>query len=246
MERLTIDMNADVGEGVGNEPQLLPYLSSCNIACGGHAGDKTTMRKVVALAQKHGVKVGAHPSFPDRANFGRVAVDMSSVALFTSIKEQIDTLLTVLDAMHEPLHHIKPHGALYNLAAVDTKIANVIIEVMKSIALPVKLYVPYQSVIAKLALQNNIPILYEVFADRNYNEDLTLVSRTSEAAIIHEPEAVFKHVYTMINTHKVTVLNGKEIPIKADTICIHGDNPEALSLVKHLRVQLERYGIAIH
>ncbi|GAA3552664.1 5-oxoprolinase subunit PxpA [Snuella lapsa] len=246
MKHLTIDINADVGEGLGNESELLPFVSSCNIACGGHAGGETTMRQVVALAQKYGVKVGAHPSFPDKVNFGRVAVDMSSVALFTSVKEQIDTLLTVLDAMHEPLHHIKPHGALYNLAAIDDKTAHVIIEVMKSIALPVKLYVPYQSVIANLAAKNNIPVLYEVFADRNYNEDLTLVSRASEGAIIHEQEAVFKHVYGMVCDHKVTTLNRKERPIKADTVCIHGDNPEALTLAKYLRTQLERCGIEIH
>ncbi len=246
MKHLTIDINADVGEGVGNESKLIPFISSCNIACGGHAGDNKSMQYVVALAQKHGVKVGAHPSFPDKANFGRVAVDMSSEDLFTSIKEQIDTLLIVLDAIHEPLHHIKPHGALYNLVAVDTKTAHVIIEVIKSIALPVKLYVPYQSVIANLAEQNNIPILYEVFADRNYNDDLTLVSRASKEAIIYEPEAVFKHVYAMVCNRKVMTLNGKEIPIKADTVCIHGDNPEALSLARCLRAQLEGCGVQIH
>ena len=130
MHPFSIDINADVGEGIGNEADLLPLISSCNIACGGHAGDTNTMREVIKLAKKNRVKIGAHPSFPDKENFGRVKMDMSCAALFTSIKQQIETLQNVLDQEHRLLHHIKPHGALYNLAVVDTKVANVIVDVL--------------------------------------------------------------------------------------------------------------------
>ncbi|WP_396600858.1 5-oxoprolinase subunit PxpA [Algibacter sp. R77976] len=245
MENLVIDINADLGEGIGNEHQLMPYISSCNIACGGHAGDAETMKKVVELAKKYQVKIGAHPSFPDKENFGRKVMDMSCVALFTSIKSQIKDLLAILNEAHLPLHHVKLHGALYNLAATNKKTATTIIEVMTCLMLPAKLYVPYNSVIAKLALEQNIPILYEAFADRNYNDDLTLVSRTEPNAIIQDSNLVFNHVYGMFSTKKVKTVNGNYKTIKADTFCIHGDNPEAVSLVKTLTSRLKAEGIKV-
>jgi UPF0271 protein len=240
-----IDINADVGEGIGNESQLMPFIASCNIACGGHAGDFNSMQDVLKLAQKHRVKVGAHPSFPDKENFGRQPMDISCAALFSSIKNQIDHLIKVLNRENALLHHIKPHGALYNLAAVDERIANVIVEVMKSIDLPIKLYVPYKSVIADLALKENIQITYEAFADRNYNDDLTLVSRTEMNALIGGSDLVFEHVFRMISTQKVMTIQGTEIDIKADTFCVHGDNPKAVNLIKYLSKKLEAKGYKI-
>ena len=245
MDDYKIDINVDVGEGVGNESQLMPYISSCNIACGGHAGDMETMRSVVKLAKQYDVKIGAHPSFPDIENFGRVPMEISSVALHKAIKGQIRNLLCVLKEEHVWLYHIKPHGALYNLAAVDEKIASIIIEAIKSIALPIKLYVPYKSIIADLARQNNISVKYEAFADRNYNNDLTLVSRSNDNALIKDSNELCDHVYKMITTQKVKTISGIEIPIMADTFCVHGDNIEAVSLVKNLRLKLEENGIKI-
>lgn len=245
MENYTIDINVDLGEGIGNEPEIMPYITSCNIACGGHAGDVKTMERVVKLAKKYGVKIGAHPSFPDKDNFGRKIVEMPSVVLFESIKKQIRDLLNVAKNENARLHHIKPHGALYNLASVDEKTAKIIIEAIKSMAIPVKLYVPYQSVIASVAIQNNISIAYEAFADRNYNDNLTLVSREKSNAIISDKATMFNHVYRMISTQKVKTINNKEIVIKADTFCIHGDNPDAVRLVKNLRQKLESKGVII-
>ncbi len=245
MHHYTVDINVDVGEGVGNESQLLPYASSCNIACGGHAGDHKSMRKVVKLAQQHRVKIGAHPSFPDFENFGRKPMNMPCVALFASLQEQINSLYTIMQQENGMLHHVKPHGALYNMAVTDTRIATIIIEVMKAIALPVKLYVPYKSVIETLAIQNNIPVTYEAFADRNYNEDLTLVSRSEKNALIHESDAIFEHVYRMIIKHKVKTIRGAEVAIKAETFCLHGDSLNAASLIKKLRMNLESKGIKI-
>lgn len=240
-----IDINVDVGEGIGNESQLMPFISSCNIACGGHAGDKDTMRNVVRLAKEHRVKIGAHPSFPDKENFGRVNMEMPCAALFKSIKGQIDDLADVLHQEHRTLHHVKPHGALYNLAAVDEKTAKVIIEVMKSMILPIKLYVPFKSVIEKLAISQNIPIIYEAFADRNYNDDLTLVSRKNKLASIHNEDHLFEHIFHIISKQKVKTITGKDIEIKAQTFCIHGDNPNAVNLIKNLGGRLKSHGIQI-
>ncbi|AUP77582.1 5-oxoprolinase subunit PxpA [Flavivirga eckloniae] len=240
-----IDINADVGEGVGNESQLMPFISSCNIACGGHAGDKETMRSVIKLAKEHRVKIGAHPSFPDKENFGRVTMEMSCTALFKSIIGQINDLMHILKEEHRALHHIKPHGALYNLAAVDERIANIIIEVMKALVLPVKLYVPFGSVVEKLAISHNIPIIYEAFADRNYNDDLTLVSRKNKLASIDNEDLLFDHIFNMISNQKVKTITGKDIEIKAQTFCIHGDNPNAVNLIKNLGKRLKTHGIQI-
>lgn len=240
-----IDINVDVGERVNNESQLMPFISSCNIACGGHAGDEETMKTVVALAKKHGVKIGAHPSFPDKENFGRRAMDMPCIALYTTIKNQIMSLVNILDEYHLQLHHVKPHGALYNLAITDENIANVIVEVMKGLMLPAKLYVPYQSVIAKVALKHNIPIIYEAFADRNYNDDLTLVSRTEKGAIIQDEKDMFEHVYRIYINHCVKTKSGKLVDIKAETFCVHGDTPDAFTLISGLLNQLKTKGIQI-
>jgi UPF0271 protein len=245
MINTVIDINVDVGEGLKNEFQIMPYISSCNIACGGHAGDLETMRTVVKLAKQHQVKIGAHPSFPDKEHFGRKPMEITCAALYTSIKDQVDDLIVVLKEEQGRLHHVKPHGALYNLAAVDTKIAAVIIEVMKSFILPIKLYVPYNSAIEKLAIENDIPIRYEAFADRNYNDDGTLVSRSENNALIKNSDQMFEHVYRMITSKKVKTISGSEIEMQADTFCIHGDNPKAVELIKDLINRLENHNILI-
>jgi len=245
MDQRKVDINADVGEGLNNEAQLMPYLSSCNIACGGHAGDDDTMAQVVKLAKTHKVKIGAHPSFPDRQNFGRKIIEISSADLYTSLKQQIRSLIRVLRAEHLTLHHIKPHGALYNLAAIDEKTARVIIEVVKSIALPLRLYAPYGSVIADIAQKESVKLTYEAFADRNYNDDLTLVSRAEENAVITNPDEVFNHVYRMIFEQKVKTINGVGVDIKADTFCVHGDNPEAIKLLQDLTDKLDKSNVIV-
>lgn len=245
MQNRIVDLNVDVGEGVGNESQLLPHVSSCNIACGGHAGDEETMRAVVKLAKQHRVKIGAHPSFPDMENFGRTAMDMPCVALFTEIKNQIKSLVAILNEEHVPLHHVKPHGALYNMAALDERVATVVVEVVKSLRMPVKLYVPYGSIIEKIAIQNDVAITYEGFADRNYNDDLTLVSRKEQQAIIKDVDSVVAHVFKMITTEKVKTIQGREVAIKAETFCVHGDHPNAINLTKQLRLRLEEKGIQV-
>lgn len=245
MGNSVIDINVDTGEGIGNESELMPYISSCNIACGGHAGDAESMRNVIMLAKEHQVKIGAHPSFPDKKNFGRKVIPMSSVSLFTSIKTQIKDLLSILNEAHLPLHHVKLHGALYNLAAIDEKTAKTIVEVMKCLMLSAKLYVPYNSVIATLALEQNIPIMYEAFADRNYNDNLSLVSRREKNALITDSDLVCEHVYNMISNKHVKTISGKLISLKAETFCVHGDHPNAVNLVSNLSDYLNNKNIKI-
>lgn len=245
MKEISIDINADVGEGLNNEAQLMPFLSSCNIACGGHAGDIETMTSVVKLAKQHKVKIGAHPSFPDKANFGRSEIQMSAADLYASIKSQIRALQKVLHAENAQLHHIKPHGALYNLAAKDEKIAKVIIEVIKSIALPIELYAPYQSTIAQIATNENINVICEAFADRNYNKDLSLVSRNEMNAIIENKDKILNHVLRMIKHQKVRTINDDEMTIKASTYCVHGDTKNAIEIVEYLNKELPKHGVLI-
>ncbi len=245
MQAYKVDINCDVGEGIGNEVGLMPYITSCNIACGGHAGDANSMREVIELAKEHNVKIGAHPSFPDKKNFGRQRMAISCVALFQSLEDQISSLISVLRKEHGQLHHVKPHGALYNLIAIDEETATVVVEVMKRFHLPLKLYVPFGSVIAEIAMKENIPITYEAFADRNYNSDLTLVSRQKDNALITDPNKIFEHVYRMITQGKVRSLNGVEVEIKAETFCVHGDNPKAIELVRKLSKELTDNNIKI-
>lgn len=240
-----IDINADVGEGIDNEAVLMPLLSSCNIACGGHAGDASSMTNVVKLATLHNVKIGAHPSFPDKENFGRVKMRMTNLELYTSLKQQINALQMVLNSENAQLHHIKPHGALYNLAATDENSAKVIIEVVKSLAMPVGLYAPYKSRLAELAKSENIQVIFEAFADRNYNEDLSLVSRRKDNAILSDKAEVLTHVLMMINHEKVKTISGVEVPIKASTLCVHSDTKNAVNILKYLNNKLPENSIQI-
>ena len=244
-EMFQIDINADVGEGAGNESEIMLYLSSCNIACGGHAGDLETMTKVVKLAKRHHVKIGAHPSFPDKTNFGREEMKVSAADLYSSLKMQIRALENVLDSENLLLNHIKPHGALYNLAVKDEKIARVIIAVIKSMALPVKLYAPYKSIIAELARGEHIEVTFEAFADRNYNEDLSLVSRRNDNALLIDKDEVLRHVEFMTKYKKVRLISGVEVPLKASTFCVHGDTENALEILKFLNIRLPKNGIKI-
>lgn len=244
-DRFYIDLNADVGEGMGNETELMPYLSSCNIACGGHAGDDASMTTVVKLAKQNQVKIGAHPSFPDKANFGRLELKMSAADLYTCLKQQIRTLQNVLHSENAQLHHLKPHGALYNLAAKDEKIARVVLEVFKSIAMPIKLYAPYKSVISELAKKENIDVTFEGFADRNYNADLSLVSRKNNNALLTIKEAILAHVLRMVKHEKVRAENGVEVSIKVSTFCVHGDTENALEIIKYLNEELPKNNIII-
>ena len=229
-----IDINCDVGEGVNNEAQLMPYIQSCNIACGGHAGDEDLMNSVVALAIKHKVKIGAHPSYPDKENFGRKTMIIEPNELKASIQNQINSLQEIVKKKGSTLHHIKPHGALYNDIAKNNELSLCFLDAILPYKTDVKLYVPYNSVIEKNALKKGFMIIYEAFADRNYNDDLSLVSREKKGALITNPKHIFLHVFKMLNTNKVITITGKQQPIKATTFCVHSDTENATEIVKGL------------
>jgi len=241
----TIDINCDLGEGVDNEVDIMPMISSCSIACGGHAGNLETMEKVVGLAKLNGVLVGAHPSYPDKENFGRVSISISAEALKNSIKEQIESLLVILKAKNMELNHIKPHGALYIDIARDRELALLFLESVAAYKEKVVLYVPYASEIAKQAKETGYPIKYEAFADRNYNQDLSLVSRKAPNALIQEPHEVLDHILLMVNKGTVKTASGTAVKLLADTYCIHGDSPTTLQILMYLSQQLPKKQIFI-
>ncbi len=244
-KKYTIDINCDLGEGAGNDALIMPFISSCNIACGGHAGDDDTMKETIKLALENNVKIGAHPSFPDSENFGRLEMDIPNDELTTIIIEQIIRLKTLVEEKGGKLHHIKPHGALYNRAAVNDSTAEAILDAMVAFEERYILYVPYQSVIATKAQERNIPIIYEVFADRNYNDDLTLVSRKQSNAVLSNPDQILEHVVRMIKERKVKTVTGKLAPIERGTLCVHGDNPRAVEIVSFLDKGLKELNIII-
>ncbi|WP_298757142.1 5-oxoprolinase subunit PxpA [uncultured Psychroserpens sp.] len=240
---ILIDINCDLGEGIGNEDLLMPLISSCNIACGGHAGDKATMSFVTDLAQKFKVKIGAHPSFPDRESFGRKEMNMSDEALYSTLYDQIKSLKRILDKKLLSLHHVKPHGALYNMVSVNKEIAKVVVNVIRDIDKSLILYAPYKSIIAEIASQVGLQVKFEAFADRNYNQDLTLVSRRKENALIHDAEVMFRQVSQIVLDEKVTVINGVEVTLKADTFCVHGDGKNVVQNLEHLIHRLKQNNI---
>lgn len=245
MPIIQIDINSDVGEGIGNEYQLLPLLSSCNIACGGHAGNETTIREVIKLALQNNVKIGAHPSYPDKENFGRISISISPDKLIESIQQQLLAFATICNEENAAFHHIKPHGALYNDIAKNSELATLFLKAITPYKKNVKLYVPYNSVIEKIALENNFSILNEAFLDRNYNDDLSLVSRKLPNSLLENKIEIVKHLIQIIKNEKVITVNGAFIYIKADTYCIHGDTSSAFEILTYLHKELPTYNIVI-
>ncbi len=231
---IKIDINCDLGEGMGNDAQLMPFLGSCNIACGGHFGDSKTMETAIQLAKKYHVNVGAHPSYPDKENFGRKIIDISRDELHQSLVQQISDFQTICTQNNVVMHHIKLHGALYNLAANDAEIAAVVLNAFAKVQAEIKIYVPYFSAIAILA-EDYFPIVYEAFADRSYNADLSLVSRNESNAVITDKQQAWQQVKNIIETGKVSTINGGIANIKADTFCVHGDNDNALEILQHIQ-----------
>jgi len=238
-----IDINCDVGEGVNNEAQLFPYISSCNLACGGHAGDKASMITVTKLAKKYGIKIGAHPSYPDRVNFGRKSISIPSEDLITTIRAQVEGLRTILKASGLPLHHIKAHGALYNDLSGNKELTGVYLESVTPYKNSAKLYAPFGSVFATEAEQRGFQVVFEAFGDRNYNKDLSLVSRSLPNALIEEPKAVLTHMLLMIQQEQVEAQDGTMVPIKADTFCIHGDTSSAFEILTYLSQELPKHHV---
>jgi UPF0271 protein len=238
-----MDINSDMGEGfgaweMGNDALLLDYITSTNIACGWHAGDPARMKKLVEMASKKRVHIGAHPGLPDLEGFGRREMAISEQDAYNYVLYQAGALKAFINATGDKLHHVKPHGALYNQAAKDIKLARGIAQAVKDLGSEVILYGLAGSCLIDAAKELNIPVWEEVFADRKYTEDGFLVPRTQAGAVIEDEAEALNQVIGMSKNGKVIAIDGSEIKIQADTLCIHGDNPHAVEFAKKIKVAL--------
>lgn len=239
-----IIFNADVGEGTGFDAQIMPFISWCNIACGSHAGDQKEIEKTIQLASIHNVKIGAHPSYPDRENFGRVRMILPYDDLVKTIITQIEEVKFYVNKKGEELHHVKPHGALYNEAIKNEEVASAILEAINNIDKSLFIITPKNSKLSYL-VKDKIRLKFEVFADRNYNNDLTLVSRLENEAVLTDSKQVFEHVKRMVLQDKVKTKKGEELSVFFDTICVHGDNPKSVDILEYLHQEFLKLNVRI-
>jgi UPF0271 protein len=237
---LFIDLNCDLGEGAGNDAGLMPLITSANIACGGHTGDERTMRTAVTLAQKHGVAIGAHPGFSDRENFGRRELALSAEEVWAMVMIQIMALRAIA-----PLRHVKPHGALYNLAARDATVAGVVADAVLAVDKDLVLFALAGSELVKAGRARGLRVAEEVFADRTYQADGSLTPRARTDALIQDEDAVVVQALRMIREGKVCATDGLDVPVKADTICLHGDGQNAVAFAQRLNGELRKAGVEI-
>jgi 5-oxoprolinase (ATP-hydrolysing) subunit A len=227
-----------MGEGTGNEEQLMPFIKSANIACGYHAGDATTIKEVINLCLQYNVNIGAHPSFLDKENFGRTPMHLSPEEIYTIVTAQLNTINTITKECGTKLYHVKPHGALYNMAAKDATIAKAIAQAVKDVDAALIYYGLSGSVMIDEAKEAGLQTANEVFADRTYQSDGLLTSRTQPQALISNADEVIKQVIKFIKENKVTAVTGEEIFIQADTICIHGDGEYAVAFAKAIHKKI--------
>jgi UPF0271 protein len=253
MSLKAIDLNSDVGESFGNyklglDEDVIPLISSANIACGYHAGDPAVMRQTVALARTHGVGLGAHPGLPDLVGFGRRNMDVTLEEIRDFVTYQIGALQAVAALQGARLQHVKPHGALYNMAVKTPEIWGAVAEVMAKLDERLILFVlagPDRQELQAIGRRRGIRIAFEFFADRAYNSDGTLVSRKLPGAVIHDNDVVAAKVVKLVKEGKVKTVDGSEIELQAETICVHGDNPKAVALVRQIRETLDAAGVAV-
>ncbi|NDI35686.1 LamB/YcsF family protein [Chengkuizengella sediminis] len=247
---LSVDINCDLGESfgvysIGMDEEVLKFVTSANIACGFHAGDPSTMRKTVQLCLQNKVAIGAHPGLQDLQGFGRRNIDITPEETYEIVLYQIGALNAFVKAEGGRLHHVKPHGALYNMAAKNRSLADSIARAVYDFDNQLLLYGLSGSELVKAGEQIGLRCANEVFADRTYQDDCALTPRNQKEALIEDAEEATVQVLSMIQQQKVKTVYGKEISIQADTICVHGDGLEALTFVKMIRKKLQEEGIHI-
>jgi UPF0271 protein len=235
-----IDINCDMGEGIGNDATIMPFITSANIACGFHAGDEETIRTTILLAQQHGVNIGAHPSFFDRVNFGRTEMATSPQEVYRLITEQLFLFKKIADANGAETHHVKPHGALYNMAARDAALANAVAQAVKDFDEKLILFGLSGSHSITEANAVGLKTWSEVFADRTYGANGSLTPRSQPGALIEDDEKAIAQVLQMVQKGTVTALSGEEISIAAETVCIHGDGRKAVQFAKALYYTIKK------
>jgi len=242
---LTIDLNADLGEGAGHDDELFELISSANIATGFHAGDADTMHAAVSIAKAHGVAVGAHPSFFDRENFGRKELEIPDQEVFDAVAYQLGIFQAIASALDVQPNHVKPHGALYNMAVHDDRLADAIARAIASVDPKLILFAPDNSQLARAGEAHGLQIAREIFADRNYLNDGWLVPRTRPDALLSDPKEAAQRVLRMLREGKVRSVEGRDVNVRGETICVHGDTPGAVEFARELRTQLEHDGVRI-
>jgi UPF0271 protein len=247
---MEININCDLGEkskfhSIKNDPELLNIVNSANIACGYHAGDEQTMDMVIQISKKNSVSLGAHPSFNDPENFGRKRMNLNSLEIKKLIFEQYEILQKIAQKYNENVTHIKPHGALNNMACEDLELATTLAMAIKEINEDIIYLVPTGSQMEVAAKKNSMRIACEIFADRNYEDDGNLISRTKPNALITDPDIAKKHVLNMVKNQAINCLSGKQIPCEIDSVCIHGDNESSLATAKSIRDNLLDNGLKL-
>lgn len=241
----TIDLNADLGEGCGDDDGLMSVITSANIACGGHAGDTASMREALRLARAHGVAAGAHPSYPDRENFGRAPVTLTAEEIEESLVAQLSTLRALAEEEGVPLIHVKPHGALYNEAAKNAGLSAVILAAIRKVLPRAALVGLANSETERAALAGDHPFIAEGFADRTYTEEGCLLPRAEEGAVIEAESCRIAQALALAKGRPVATATGGDITIPVETICVHGDSPGALKSAQGIRAALEKEGLAV-
>jgi UPF0271 protein len=240
-----IDLNADLGEGCDNDEALLALISSANIACGWHAGDAATMVRTVKWALERGVVIGAHPSYPDRENFGRTEMQRDPEHVYADVLYQIGALDAIVRAQGGELHHVKPHGALYNQAVRDPALARAIVRAVRDVDADLVFFGLAGSQMIDIAKEAGLRVKQEVFADRGYNPDGTLVKRGTPGALHEDEEVALNQTLTMVREKRVRAIDGSWVPIQAETVCLHGDGAHALAFARRIRERLGAEGIAV-
>ena len=247
---MEININCDLGEksklhSNKNDPALLKIVNSANVACGYHAGDEESMNQVVMISKKNEVSIGAHPSFKDLENFGRKRMYLEPSEIKKLIIDQYEILQTIADNHGEVVTHIKPHGALNNMACEDIDLANILATTINDINKDLIYLVPTGSKMEIAARNLDMKVACEIFADRNYEDNGNLVSRIKKNALITDPESAKKHVLNMVQNQALNCLSGKKIPCKIDSVCIHGDNQSSLATAKSIRDNLKLNGLKL-
>jgi UPF0271 protein len=247
---MEININCDLGEKSKHhsnkyDPDLLEIVNSANVACGYHAGDEETMNQVVKISKNNGVSIGAHPSFKDPENFGRERMNLSESEIRKLIIDQYEILQKIALTYGEIVSHVKPHGALNNMACEDIELATILAKTIKDINKDIIYLVPTGSKMQEAAKKFDMKFACEIFADRNYEDDGNLVSRKKSHALITDPEQAKKHVLKMVQTQSLNCHSGKQIPCEIDSVCIHGDNLSSLATAKSIRENLIENGLEL-
>lgn len=241
----TIDFNCDLGEGCANDAAIVPWISSASIACGAHAGDDATMRATLRLCRDHGVAVGAHPGYEDRAHFGRRDIALPAEALRTLVETQLQRIASLAAAEGMRLAHVKPHGALYNLAARDRAVADVIATTVQAFDASLVLYGLAGSASTAAAESAGLRTAHEAFAERAYDAGGRLAPRGTPGAVLEGVPAALRQVRSLLRDGTVAARDGTRVPLRADTLCLHGDRPDAAAFARALRTALEAEGISV-